>query len=171
MDSPASPVDQEGKCITINKETWCYDPAPEDKSKCININGMFMCKNGKKERTFRQEVTRFKNILFYPKMRVDEAKQIETLSIEYTIGFIIGALTFTLSLYIKEIIDYFAFIFIPVSAGIFSIIVIVLVLIAVTLGLSVVMYRLQRAVDETNVGEKLAEKSPMEILNTVVKDS
>jgi hypothetical protein len=158
------------KCFTAGKDTWCYDPAPKDKDKCVNIDGYFICKTDMKEKSFKQEVQRFKDILFYPKMRIDEAKKTEVLIIEFTIGFILSSLVFTLSYYIKDIIDIVTALFMPVSYGLISVIIIVAILILITIILALAQSRVLKASEETNVLEKLAEKTPVEGLNTVLEE-
>jgi len=151
-------------CIEIDGSISCYDPKPKSTSRCTNIGGSFFCKarngkDGKIDTTFREEARKAMNILLYPKIRVDEARHSKGVIVQYTIGFISSALVFTVSLYIKSMIDTIMLFFMSGAPATFiSLLTIIIILIIVSIALAFAEYRARKALDRTNLLETLAEK-------------
>lgn len=170
MDGSDTGTGKSRDCIKINDKSWCYDPAPADPSRCLNIEKRFFCQPERRDKTFKEEVGRFKKILFYPKLRIDESKQLEGLLIELTIGFIITALTWVLSGYISDAINYFIDTYIPGGETIAIIIAIIMSIIIIMIVLSFFQYRLIKAAEHTNMLEKFAEKDAQGIVKTAMEE-
>lgn len=156
-------------CMEINGEIHCLELNPVRKKNCLNIGGYYFCEvnddDNIKKRSFKDEAQKFMNIILYPKLRTDETKQLEENIIEFTVGFVLSSLVFTLSLYIKDILDFFLFSLFPAGYNIFILFIIIAILIGVSLVLSIIRYRLKKAAKETRVLEQFAEKRPREIVN------
>jgi hypothetical protein len=162
MESEPSMI---GACLTINNTVKCFEAAPPDEKKpgCALINGMFFCPNGKDDPTLKAEVTRFVDIVTYPKITMQDAKHFKRSVVEYTLGFILSALVFTLSLYIKEMIDLFVFSLISPTLNFIVLLLITIVLTIIAIMLSLLTHRITVANASTRTVEKLAEKTPREI--------
>jgi hypothetical protein len=156
------------KCIDINGIEWCNDSLPPDKdASCMTIDGKKFCQSKGNGTTLRQEIDAFKGFMFYPKLRMDEARQMKKLVVEFTIGFIISSLIFVLSLYIKDILDY-VMSFVMIDGSFVSMIIISIVLTITMIILSFMEYRISKSLDKTRVMEKFAEKNPTEMLNAMM---
>lgn len=162
----ASP--ESGKCLIVNGKKLCYDPMPDEtkkKEKCINISGYYFCENGEKELTIKGELKRSLGILLNPEVETDEASYMELKAIEYTIGFFLGALAFTLSYYIKDIIDYIVYSLIPGSMSILTLFIIILVMTGLAIGLVFIEYRMRKVAVMTRLMEKASKKTAPELID------
>ena len=173
MNVQTDPGKIDRPCIKINDKIACYDPKPSKLDKCTNIGGSFFCTGDVKgsvlHTTFQKEARKVMNALLYPKIRYDEARQIEGTFITYTIGFIASALVFTCSLYIKDAIDYVISIFVGVPMPILTLILIIVILTVVSMVLALIQYRATMAFNRTNFLETIAEKDAGEIFKEITK--
>lgn len=163
------PVPPGKQCIEIDGTMKCFDMNPTKEKNCTMLNNVAFCENGEGPATFREERKKFFSILFYPKLRKGEAKEMESNVIYFTVGLILSSIVFTLSLYIKDIVDLIAFYFLPSTMTLLSLVFIIVILIGISLLLSFVQTRLVSAVEETEVLEKLSEKDPAEVLQTLIE--
>ncbi len=157
------------QCLEIEGTLRCVELDPTGKKNCVNVSGINFCeRDGKEATTFKQERKKFLDIIIYPKMRLDETKKLETNIVVFTIGIVLSALVFTLSLFIKDVIDIIMISLFPSSVfNIFILLFIIIVIIGVSLVLSFVQNRVQTAFNETDLLEKFAEKDPVEIAGEV----
>ena len=167
MEAESPPPEKQ--CLDIDDTIKCFDMNPTPEKNCSMLNGVAFCENGEKSKTFRDERKKFLGIMFYPKLRKNEAKEIENNIVQFTIGLVLSALVFTLSLFIKDIVDLIAIFFLPSSTTILSLIIIVIVLIAISLVLAFIQTRVGSALEETELLEKVSEKNPVEALKAIVE--
>lgn len=177
MDVEAASVETESinrPCIEINGKISCYEPKPAKDAKCTKIGGLPFCEasisGAKIDTTFQKEARKVMNSILYPKIHSDEAKHMERTFVEFTIGFIAAALVFTVSLYIKDAVDFILNFFVDGTVTFLSLVIIIAALTGVSMILSFVEYRMTRSLDRTNLVETLAEKDIIEILNETAND-
>lgn len=154
-------------CLLVDEKIMCYDPAPAKDSDCINLSGYHFCQTDGKDTTFKDELKKSLSVFLYPRVTVDDAKYMKLKIVEYSVGFILAALVFTLSFYIKDIIDIIFLLFIPSSPTILTLFIVIISLTSCAFLFSFLEYRMYKAVNNTSVLEKLSEKSPLEVLNTI----
>jgi hypothetical protein len=162
-------------CLEINGKISCYEPKPAPEAKCVKIGSLPFCeatiKGTKIDTTFQKEARKVMNSMLYPKIHTDEAKHVERMIVEFTVGFISAALVFTVSLYIKDAVDFILAFFMDGTVTFISLVIIIAVLTIVSMVLSFVEYRTTRSLERTNLFETLADKDLVEILDEVANDS
>jgi len=175
MDIKASGINKDEvdkPCIKIHGKISCYDPNPVKNDKCHKVGSSFFCemdvKGSKVHTTFQKEARKLMNAMLYPKIRTEEARHVERSYLEYTIGFIAASLVFTVSLYIKSIIDYIISFFVDGEMTLITLIVVVILIITISMAISFIQYRASKAVSRTNLLETIAEKDITGILNEMV---
>ena len=161
---------QEGagnRCLEVDGMMKCIDPSPSDDKNCTMIGGTAFCKKDDAPATFKQERKKFFNVLFYPRLRKKEASMLENNMVDFTIGLVLSSIVFTLSFFIKDIIDYITAMIFPSSITIVTLVFIIAILIMISLVLAFLQTRFKTAIDETELLEKLSEKDAADVVQSL----